>query len=369
MKTNKIIIVIFTLFLTICIGAHALPDREFSDLENRYLSSLKAPTISTILDGSFMDKFETYIEDQYPMRDFLIKLKNQFELLQHKTEINDTYIGKDGYYFVVDDEDNSEQVLKNIEYINKFIENIKVNVKFLPIYSSYTIYEEFLPMYAEEFSEAIYLELLKDGLDIEFIDIYDELMAHKDEHIYFKSDHHWTNLGAYYAYLKVCESYGIEPILLEERTKVTSGELFYGTLFSRAPLFNYVADEFTYYDSGNEFTVYNHEQNKTYDSLYFTENMSMKDQYVTFLGGNQAEVVIEGGDPNGGSLLILKDSFTHALAPLLADHFEKIVLIDLRYYHGSISQYIEQNRIDEVLLSYNLAWFSEDNNIYQLGKK
>ena len=85
MKTNKIIIAIFTVFLSIAMLINFLPDKEFSDLENRYLSSAVTPSIETILDGTFMEDFETYIEDQYPLRNFLIKLKNQVEiaLLKH----------------------------------------------------------------------------------------------------------------------------------------------------------------------------------------------------------------------------------------------------------------------------------------------
>ena len=368
MKTNKIIIGIFTLFLSVAMLINLLPDKEFSDLENRYLSSAVLPSIETILDGSFMEDFETYIEDQYPLRNFLIKLKNQMEITLLKQEINATYIGKDGYYFVKNNIDNSEQLIKNLSYINEFIDKVDVDVKFLPIFSSYTIYEELLPKYAEVFDELVYLDLVKEYLDVEVIDSLENIMSHKDEQIYFKSDHHWTNLGAYYAYLKVCEAYDLEPITLEERTKVTSDNLFYGTLYSRAPLFGYVGDEFTYYDSNNKFTVTITEKNEVYDSLYFEEHMDSKDQYVTFLNGNQAEVIIEGGNPDGEKLLILKDSFTHALAPLLADHFSQICLIDLRYYHGSIKEYVEMNEIDEVLFAYNLAWMSEDKNLYQLKK-
>lgn len=368
MKINKIVTIVFALFLAVSMLLHLAPDTAFSDLENRYLSSAVTPSVDTVLDGEFMEDFETYIEDQYPLRNFLIKLKNQMELLLHKQEINSTYIGKDGFYFFKNDVDNTEQFLKNISYINDFINRIDVEVKFLPIYSSYTIYKELLPAYAEEFDELIYYELADQNLNCEVLDIYSEMIQHKDEHIYFKSDHHWTNLGAYYAYLKVCEAYGIEPIELSERTKITSGKPFYGTLYSRAPLFGYEGDEFSYYVSNKKFTVYNREQDTVYDSMYFTENMNEKDQYVTFLGGNQAEVIIEGGDPEGERLLILKDSYTHALAPLMADHFSQIVLIDLRYYHGSVADYIEQNQIDTVLFSYNLSWMSEDKYLYQLKR-
>ena len=138
-----------------------------------------------------------------------------------------------------------------------------------------------------------------------------------------------------------------------------------GEAFSKAPLFSYVGDEFCYYqDTQHSFEVYIRDDEETSDSLYFTDNLSKKDKYVTFLNGNHGEVHIKSNANTGRTLLMFKDSYSHALAPLLASHFDEIVLLDLRYYKAPLKQFIEEYQPTDVMYSYHMMWFAEDKNMF-----
>ena len=358
---QKITNILFALFLLILFGLHFRADRAFSKLENRYLASSYTLSWQTVINGEFMNEFEEYIEDQYPLRDILIKTKNLVERILMKKDINQTYIGKNDFYFSKDDTDEREQFTKNIEYLETFQNQINIPLTFLSIYSSYSIYDEYLPKYAIEYDERKYQAIVEQSR-LHYIDTYDSLKKHKNENdlLYFKSDHHWTSTGAYYAYVDICNFFHLTPYAF---TRKIADKTFYGTLYSNAPLFQYPGDAFVWLEDENRYTVTYPQENKNSDTMYVKENLLEKDMYTFFLGGNHPEVIIHN-DNGEGNLLIVRDSFTNALAPFLANHYKNIYLIDLRYYHESIKRYIEEHRVDHMLVAYNLAWLSKDNNIY-----
>ena len=369
--TNRIMIVVFVAFLSLSFFMPmVVADQEFSDLENRFLSQLPSFSIKELFNGDFTEEFEDYVEDQFPLREQWITLKNEIELLLGKQEVNGVYFGKDDYYFEVKKEYDEELFLKNINFVNQFGAYLKennINTYFFPIFSSYTYYPEKLPSNAPFVDELAMLKILKENLDIDVIESFDLLYSHRDENLYFKSDHHWNQLGAYYAYVAICEKLGVDAIPLSVYDKSCASENFMGTLFSKAPVFNYVGDEFCYYqDTQHSFEVYIRDDEETFDYLYFTENLSQKDKYVTFLSGNHGEVHIKSNANTGRTLVMLKDSYSHALAPLLASHFDEIVLLDLRYYKAPIKQFIEEFKPTDVMYSYHMMWFAEDKNMFML---
>ena len=97
--------------------------------------------------------------------------------------------------------------------------------------------------------------------------------------------------------------------------------------------------------------------------------MDRKDKYAYFFGGNYGEVHIEHTEKNGkGNLLIIKDSFANAFVPFLIEDYDNLYMIDLRYYSGDMTSYIEENQITDVLVLYNVANFISDKNIYKLSR-
>lgn len=369
-KYNLITVAVFLIFIFSFLFLQIItPSKSFSDLENRYLQQLPEFSFKELFDGDYTADFESYIEDQFPYRDTWITFKNELERLIGKQEVNGVYFGEDDYYFEVKDTYDAEQLLRNITYINLLnskLEEQGIHTTFFPIYSSYMYYGDKLPTNAPVVNELEITEALKQYLEMDVVDSYEILQQHKDENLYFKSDHHWNQLGAYYAYTALADIYGFEANSLESYTKKCSDTPFIGTLYSKAPIFSYPGDEFCYYDDELEYSVYIHDTQETFDSLYFTENLSNKDKYVTFLGGNNGAVQISSNANTGRKLVMLKDSYSHALAPLLVAHFDEIVLIDMRYFKMPISQFMQEFQPTDVLYSYHVMWFSEDKNLFML---
>ena len=104
-----------------------------------------------------------------------------------------------------------------------------------------------------------------------------------------------------------------------------------------------------------------------HDSIYDESKLETKDKYAVLFGGNYGEVTIETEAKNGKCLMILKDSFANSMVPYLLEDYEKIVMIDLRYYRGSLSQDIEEQKVTDLLVLYEMSNFAQDRNLYKLN--
>lgn len=351
-----IAVLLASLILTLVI-----PDQSFSPEENRVLQQKPPLTLSSIASGEWMEDIEKYLADQFPGRTFFVRAKASLEHMMGKRLIGGTYIGKDGRYFETTSKIDEAQLEKNIAHLQKFAQ--KAGFVFLPVYSAYTVYPESLPAYAQVADEQALLE--KFGM--EYIDILPELTKAKEQEIYFKTDHHWTQDGAYIAYLAYCEAMGITPVTEIARTEIA--EPFYGSLYSKAPVFGAQPDAFSLYQIDREVSViYDMDESTRTDSLYEMNALSEKDKYVAFLGGNHARVDITTDAGTGRQLIVFKDSFGHALIPFLANHYDEIVVLDLRYYNFPVSQLLEEMPEADVLMTYNISWLAQDTNLAKLNR-
>ena len=108
---------------------------------------------------------------------------------------------------------------------------------------------------------------------------------------------------------------------------------------------------------------------KDIGGFYQDSKLTEKDKYAYFFGGNYGEVTIHNNNNTGtGNLLVVKDSFANSFVPLIAEEYENVYMIDLRYYAGDMSQYIADNNITDVLVLYNVSNFISDKNIFKLSK-
>ena len=345
-----------TLLLTL-----ALPDKTFSPDENRMLQTLPSLTLSTITSGEWMDDMELWLADQFPGRTFFVRTKASLDYLMGKRAIGGTYLGKNGQYFETTADIDETQLAKNVKYLTAFAQAHEVT--FLPVYSAYTLYPENLPAFAKTVDERALVE--RFGLD--YIDILPALEAAKESSIFFKTDHHWTQDGAYIAYLAYCEAMGLEPVTEFER--IESAQPFYGSLYSKAPVFGAQPDVMSLYAIDREASVvYDMDESTRTDSLYNMAALSEKDQYVAFLDGNHARVDITTDAGTGKQLIVFKDSFAHALIPFLANHYDTIAVIDLRYYNFPVSQLLAEMPDAELLITYNVSWLAQDTNLAKLNR-
>lgn len=367
---------ILAVFLLACI---LIQDKEFSDMENRSLQIFPKLNMNTIASGAFMSEFETYASDQVIGRDFWVKLKNSGDKLIGKKDNGSAYWGREGYLFSMEKID-MEQLAKNTSYLLKFKGNIekkglKLSVAAVPT-SSEILYDKLIgrPAMADE---AVVLKSLNDSMGEASIDLRGVLREHKDEYIYYKTDHHWTTLGAYYGYRKIMSRWGGNAEEPSRYKKEKVSDKFLGTTYSKIAGFNTGSDDIYRYLNYNienstlkiQKSGLGRENFDTIESraLFAEEKLATKDKYAYFLGGNDPLVRIDSPKKNGRALLIIKDSYANCLSPFFTDNYEQIYSVDLRYYRGNILELIEEIRKDmdltDVLVIYNAIQISNDRNL------
>ncbi len=191
------------------------------------------------------------------------------------------------------------------------------------------------------------------------VDAYSVLEAHKDEYIYFRTDHHWSDLGAYYAYTAFCNAIGQTPPPLSDYTVKTKEELFVGSLFGYTNdiTLKNNPDTFTYYMTKSPFKgeTYN------YRTLTLTEANPIYHEYATgsamygmFLGSDGIHVKITTSAGTGRKIVMFKESYGNAFAPYLIDSFDEIYVIDIRYFGKNAVQYIKDVGATDVLFINNV---------------
>jgi hypothetical protein len=185
--------------------------------------------------------------------------------------------------------------------------------------------------------------------------------------LYYKTDHHWTTLGAYYAYVEIIKSFkeeNMEPLPLSAFTREIASDEFYGTAWSKAGMKWIPPDVMEYfrYEGDEDFVTAIIDKNESFSGFYDRSYLELKDKYSSFISGNNARVDItkkqNPGDPPRPKMLLAKDSFGHSIAPFLAIHYDLIIL-DYRYYKKSAAQLVFDEKIDRVLFLHNLGNLSE----------
>lgn len=365
---DKLYIIFFVCFIGFFSLYNVLKsDVSFSEGENRELANFPEFKKDNILSGKFSKDFETYLTDNFKGKEKWLLLKSISEKSQLRVKSNGIYYGKNKY-LLEEYKEPGEQLGKNLSYIEGL--GVKINLLLLP--TSVSIYENYLPKYAESYSQKEVLNSVKEGIDksIEFIDVYDKLISEKDSYIYFRNDHHWTMRGAYIAYLEYSKNMGFEPHSMEDFNIDTVSEDFMGTYYSKVNTLGLSKDIIEVFNPKfkSEVEITFEENGKVTNKLYDERFLNKKDKYSYFLHGNNSLMTINTNIKNGKKLLVIKDSYAHIFIPFLTYHYEEIHVVDLRYYKYSIKDYIKDNNITESLVLYNLVNFSEDKDLVWLKK-
>lgn len=346
-----------------------LPKKEFSELENRYLARPPELSAETLDSGAFMEDAEEYVSDHIVGRDFWVALKAWSERLSGKRENNGVYFGRDGTLINRVDDPDPDTLDEDMGYLDALVGNVSVPVYFGLIPTAAAVWSDKLPQGAPTAGELSIIEQLYFSTGANTVDIAGALAAHRDEAIYYRTDHHWTSLGAYYGYTALMEAMGLEPVALDSLTPVTVTEDFYGTVFSSSGVRWLPPDSIqTYVPSGGvEVTSYFTGQPEE-GSLYVDSYLDKKDKYSYFLGGNQPLCVIETELTDAPRVLIVRDSYSDSLAPFLTQNFSEIHLWDCRYNLNSLKAYVAENGIDAVVVLYSFSNFVSDQNLLLLGR-
>ena len=357
---NRIIIGIFCALILSGSAAEILvPDKSYSASEKRKLALIPTVSVTNLISGKFGGDLENCLADQFPARDSWVTAKTFTELASGKREIGGVYFAKDGYLIDAFTSYKAKQVKTNVAALKELSDKLDVPMKVMLIPTAAQILTDKLPSFAPNLDQKKLLEYAKaQGLDT--VDVFDELLAHNDEYIYYKTDHHFTSLGAYYCYSAWKEAKGesAEPITAWKSEILCDN--FRGTTYAKVnyPLAPY--DTITAYYKTEHKVNYNGGAYVA-DSIYERKYLDGSDQYAVFLNSNQAQTVIEGSGT--GRLLIVKDSYANTFAQFVVDEYAEVHLIDTRFFSGSVSEYAAENGIDEVLVIYNIPNFVADTAV------
>ena len=393
---------VFLLLFLLLVGLISTFDKDatFSESERRQLKTKPKLTISGLLDGNYFNQYREYYADTFPNRETLMKSnttlngfyyfgglssKNGASLVvdfssnaaQHgealkTTEDPDATTGAEetapekrptepmaaaeqlGSVVLIGDSAfdvphaDNDQIVKYAQAVTAIADTLGSNVKTfsMPVPNSAEFYTH-KEYHTGKTSQKAMFDLCKDnlGTNVTFVDAYSVIEKHTSEYIYFRTDHHWTHLGAYYAYSALCGSAGFTPV---NRDDFATGqwEGFVGSLYT------YVAN----YPQGkvlkdNPDTVHYWKPSANitttcYNSTALTNGYAMgticrvgedvENKYLTFMGGDHPVAVVQT-DTEGPTILVIKESYGNALISWLTNHYNKIILIDPRQYYGKNS--------------------------------
>ncbi|QSX07078.1 hypothetical protein JYG23_06755 [Sedimentibacter sp. zth1] len=370
LKNYPLLLLFFTFILSFTIIDIISPDKEFSDLENKFLQMTPEFSYDKFVKNEYVPKYERYINEQFLFRNKWINLKSRSEFYLGKTENNGIVYGKDGYLLDKTQNINEKQLKRNIESIKKFIEMYSdANIKFALIPNSYEVLKEKLPLGLKLYNQAGLIENVYNEYstydNVTTLDFLSLMNEHENEYIYYKTDHHWTTLGAYYAYIDFMKSVDKQYVDVDD-LKTNEVEFFLGTYYSKAKKFNAQFDDITYYDVEIANMLIG---DKEYKDIYDYEKFNVRDKYAAFIYGNNDLTVIK----NKGSLnksedkktkvLIIKDSFGNSFVPYLTYNYDEVYVLDLRSNSKKVSEIMETCDFDDVLIMYSVNNFIDDVNL------
>ena len=362
------IIFILTLFLFLIINV-IVPDREKSVQENRMLATKPKFRLSSLISGDYDEKFEAYMDDQFVGRDMWRKLKVTVDRIGGSRLENGVYIGTNGQLLEQIEVADENHLAANIKAIKSFSESqSKIPVRMMLVPDAANVLNHSLPSLAKPEDQTQMFSMVRKDLgdSVEWIDVSTELNKHKTEKIYYKTDHHWTTLGAFYAFQAAAPSLGIEGDLSGKYVSYAVSDSFNGMLASKSGVNLGEKEQIDIYvptEEDTDLIVDYVDEGKRSTSLYDSSKLKEKDQYTVFLGGNSSLLDIRTVSTSTKRLLLVKDSFANSFIPFLTPYYREIVVVDPRYYSGTINDLMDSYRISGVLFLYSGNTFFKDNNI------
>lgn len=383
-----------------------------SDVENRTLTPFPELNLETFMNGEFFSDLSLWYADTFPFRDQLVGLNLALESTYGITT-DVQMVGGTGSVEEIPDEApaTDDELTVNREKVEAPNERVMAQdiqdnimkglyVKNGSAYSIYYFSKKSVQRYAKalntcaqalEGKATVYSMLvpnnsgamlsekeLKDlggsdqaqaikyfnslyNPDVLDVNVLEALRSHNDEYIFFKTDHHWTQLGAYYAYLCYCEKANLTPVniqTLETQTFEPFLGSFYQQLNNETMRKNpdYVQ---TFIPASTNDMKYKKQGSNKWIKSHVIQDVTGWNHgslYSTFVAGDEPLAKIENPKlEDGSSVLVVKDSFGNALIPWLVDNYQYVYVIDFRYYDGKIPEFVEQNNVKNVLFINNIS--------------
>ena len=361
-------IFIIVLFLVLIVNV-IVPDKEKSELENRALESRPRFNLTTVLSGDFMEQWEKYLSDQFAGRNTWRRVKVGLDRLGGAKMENNIYIGKGGQLMEnieVPDEDQLDANMTAIQNFAQTYEDIPVTMMLVP--DAACILTDRLPAFAEVEDQRQMFSMAerKLGDSVNWIDTVSILNKHKSEKLYYKTDHHWTTQGAFYVFQDAAQTFGIEGDVSDDFVSYTVTDSFNGVLAASSGVGldeRELIDIYVPTEGDDDVIVDYVDEGRKTTSLYDSSKLDTRDKYGVFLGGNTSVIDIKTVSTSQKRLLIVKDSFADCFIPFLAPYYREIVVVDHRYYSGTMDEIMDTYRITDALILYSGNTFFTDNNI------
>jgi hypothetical protein len=354
-------------------------DDEISEEEQRTLAAKPELSTQAYFSGEYYRQWDDFFADHVPYRNAFLKISDEIKgLREFKRDANIVEVKSDIGAAPADGGDYDKQMLVVLkdrllevfkydesvgryytDTVNSYAENLPDGIRLYSMLVPMRIeFEEKYNETADSQREAISKLYGAYSPCVETVDAYSQLEAHQDEYVYFRTDHHWTALGAYYGMRAFAEVAGFEPIGLDSYNEFkTSGYL--GYLYRMAPddSLKRNADTLSYYmmnNRNNDSTIYyygDHGEFYSYSAKMINSDfLGSNIGYGAFLGGDYPMIDVKGDVPGGRVLVVIKDSYGNALVPWLAPYFDSVIAIDPRTYREDFTQMLTERGVTDLLI-------------------
>ena len=232
-SSHNVLLAALLLLTILVVGVANLAgkDRSFSESENRNLAQKPQFSWTSLADGSWFAGLTDWYSDQFFGRDRWISMHLWETRRLGQKESGGVWLGKDGYLLSPAEAPDTEALARTVETMNRFaLDHPDLNQWILLAPNAASVLTDKLPKNAPSRDQLPDIDAAEAQISVQPLDAVSPLLAHTEEEIYYHTDHHWTQLGAYYAYEAFCQTAGFEPVPLSEYEEVNMG-LFTGSWY------------------------------------------------------------------------------------------------------------------------------------------
>lgn len=386
---------------------------SFSENEKRELARFPSFSFSALFDGSFFRGIDSWFSDTFPFREAMISANEKLENLRGfgdkiyglNNEVVNNPIPSQDSTDSVPTESTTEEKEPTLPDPDKLGEVVQKLSSIVTIGNAAYEYCSFNQSVADEYASvvnrtakklsgkaSVYSMLVPTSIDITMpdsvkesknintcdqkaamdyiygkmsasvtpVNIYKALRMHRDEYIYFRTDHHWTALGAYYAYEEFAKVKNINAVTLDKFEKKSFGEFlgsFYTNTNSSAMKKN--PDELIAYMPPYETKLQFTQTDGTvidWRLVNDTSSYPISQKYSAFTAADNPYTTIDNlSREKGKTCVIIKESFANAVIPFIVYNYKKVYVIDYRYYKQGFIDLAERVKANDVIFINNMS--------------
>ncbi len=367
-KAYKLLpMIVFVAFLAVMTALLLFgPKRDFSENEKRVLAQEPEITAQAIMKGETQKQLEDFTSDQIPWRDLFVGINAYWNLATGRNGDQDIYYGRDGYLINAPKAFNEQLLTDNLTRFDEFAARTGLQADLIMVPTVGYLMEDKLPgVHGEYHDDQVYDLAAKTVQHLNILDVRQLLREGTQEgQVCYRTDHHLTSYGNFLLDRAFQQAHG-KPAPRESDYTVTYHEGFYGTTWSGSGYWLTPPDRVELWDAGVPVTVTVDDgagETTTHNSPFFLGHLNDLDQYPVYLDGNHALTTIENPNAPGGTLLVIRDSYAHCFGTFLAAQYQKVYLIDLRYFRTPVSEFLTEHPVDRMLVLYGVDNLLTDNN-------